>query len=58
MVVIFLLEIAKVLSKVLVNLRETLFSHLFVMAETILEILIPFRTAALIDTLRLALIST
>ena len=46
-------EIAKVLSKSIGEFkRDTILTPVFVMAETILEILIPFRTAALIDTLR------
>lgn len=46
-------EIAKVLSKSIGEFKkDTILTPVFVLVETILEILIPFRTAALIDTLR------
>ena len=46
-------EIATVLSKSIGEFKkDTILTPVFVMAETILEVLIPFRTAALIDTLR------
>lgn len=46
-------EIATVLSKSIGEFKkDTILTPIFVMAETILEVLIPFRTAALIDTLR------
>ncbi|MBF0915195.1 MAG: ABC transporter ATP-binding protein, partial [Atopobium sp.] len=46
-------EIAQILSKSIGEFkRDTILTPVFVMVETILEILIPFRTAALIDTLR------
>lgn len=46
-------EIATVLSKSIGEFKkDTILTPVFVMVETILEILIPFRTAALVDTLR------
>lgn len=46
-------EIALVLSKSIGEFkRDTILTPLFVLIETILEILIPFRTANLVDTLR------
>lgn len=46
-------EIATVLSKSIGEFKkDTILTPVFVMAETILEVLIPFRTAALVDTLR------
>ena len=46
-------EIALVLSKSIGEFkRDTILTPLFVLIETILEILIPFRTADLVDTLR------
>lgn len=46
-------EIASVLAKSIGEFkRTTILTPVFVLIETILEILIPFRTAALIDTLR------
>ncbi len=46
-------EIALVLSKSIGEFkRDTILTPLFVLLETILEILIPFRTADLVDTLR------
>ena len=46
-------EIATVLSKSIGEFKkDTILTPIFVMVETILEILIPFRTAALVDTLR------
>lgn len=46
-------EIATVLSKSIDEFKkDTILTPIFVMVETILEILIPFRTAALVDTLR------
>ena len=46
-------EIALVLSKCIGEFkRDTILTPLFVLIETILEILIPFRTANLVDTLR------
>lgn len=46
-------EIATVLAKSIGEFKkDTILTPVFVLVETILEILIPFRTAALIDTLR------
>ena len=46
-------EIAVVLAKSIGEFkRDTILTPVFVLIETILEILIPFRTAALVDTLR------
>lgn len=46
-------EIAVVLAKSIGEFkRDTIFTPVFVLIETILEILIPFRTADLVDTLR------
>ena len=46
-------EIATVLSKSIGEFKkDTILTPVFVMVETILEILIPFRTAALVDALR------
>ena len=46
-------EIASVLAKSIGEFkRDTILTPVFVLIETILEILIPFKTAALVDTLR------